>query len=360
MSERATRILFAPASGPGGSGEYYRALALARALLKRRPGCRIDFVVQRDAGVERDERFAYHDLDATPARAGATMMRSIDSIRPDLAVFDCTGRVAQFRRLRALGSKIAWFSDRPRQRRKGFRLRRMARVNLHVVVDADGGALELAPRERALLRLFPNHEVELVRGIVPEPDAGALAACGVSLPPADVPYAVFVAGGGGYEHDGRPVPEILVEAAEALHRRCRIACVVVMGPQYRGGLTRHDSVHIVEALPQAALGALLAGAGLAVTGAGSMLSAQVLASRVPAVMLAAGGNDQPERIRRLDEAGLARAATLRPEAIAALAAGLLADADQASGMVERQRRLGLDRAIDQVAGRLLSLADAAS
>jgi UDP:flavonoid glycosyltransferase YjiC (YdhE family) len=353
VSGRPPCLAFAPASGPGGSGEAYRCLALARAVADRRPDAEIHVLLHREASVERDERFAYHALSDTPARAGDEVLDTLGPIRPDLVYFDCTGRVAQFRALKRAGARVAWGSDRPNKRLKGFRPRQMRCTDLHLVVDVSGGAPALKWYERGLMRLAPGCSVELVRGIVAEPDADALPD---GLPPA-TPYAVFVAGGGGYEVDGRPVPEILVDAAESLKARTGLEAVVVMGPQYRGGLREHDQVTIVDALPTRTLGALLANAAVTITGAGSMLSAQVLAAERPAVMFPAGGNDQAQRIQDLSAAGLVERADADAGSLTEAAAGLVESKEKQRAMAAAQSRLAVGEATGQVAERLLALAE---
>lgn len=358
MKQPALRVLFAPASGPGGSGEYYRCLTLARAVAARSPSTRIDFLLSVQAGVERDERFTYHEIADTPARAGDDVLRLIESLRPDLAVFDCTGRVRQFRALQHTGARVVWISDRPHKRLKGFRPRQLRRVDLHLVVDVSGRPPKLKAYEKALLAAFGRGRAEVVPGIVAEPDHEALAPWRERLPPADRPCVVFVAGGGGYVEDGRPVPEILVDAAERLVATAGIEAVVVLGPQYRGALREHSRVCLIDSLPTAALGALLADARLAVTGAGSMLSAQVLAAGVPAVMFPAGGNDQARRIRDLEAAGLVVGAALQARTLAERARALLEAPERAAELVARQRALGVAGVTARAAERLLALARA--
>jgi len=351
------RVLFAPASGPGGSGEYYRCLALARAIAARSTSAHIAFVLHREAGVERDERFYYHPIAATPAHAGEEFIDLLERLRPDLAVFDCTGRVAQFRALGRIGTRVVWTSDRPNKRLKGFRPRQLRCTDLHLVVDVSGKPPYLKWYERLLLAAVGRCRAEIVRGIVAEPDPAALHPWREQLPEPGRPYAVLVAGGGGYSEHGRPVPEILVDAAERLGRAGGLETVVILGPQYRGTLRQHPAVRLIDSLPTAALGALLADARVAVTGAGSMLSAQVLAAAVPCVMVAAGGHDQTRRIRDLASAGLIEGARLDPEEVAARAAELIRSPERADRLVARQRALGMEGATGRMAERLLVLAD---
>jgi len=356
MSVEKPRLVFAPASGPGGSGEYYRCLALARAAADRCPDADIHFLLHRDAAVERDERFTYHALSATPARAGDEARKTLQAIGPDLVLFDNTGRVAQFRALRQAGAKVVYASNRPHRRLRGFRPRQMRQVDCHLIAEVGARPPRLKWYERGLMKLFPGCDVELVRGIVAEPDREALDRLADRLPPAGRPVAVFVAGGGGYVIDGRPVPDILVDAARRLSAARDIDCVVIMGPQYRGQLRDHPEIHLLESVPTRALGALLADARVTITGAGGMLSAQVLAAGRPAVMFPAGGRDQAERIRDLEAHGLILGGRADAQALADRAIRLLDSADDSESMARAQRALGIGEATPRVAERLLAMA----
>ena len=348
-------VLFVPASGPTGSGEYYRCLALARALKRRSPDLEIAFVLNRSARVERDPAFACYDIGATPARAGSEVAALLEQIRPALAVFDCTGRVAHFRQVRRQGGQVVWVSNRPNKRRRGFSLRVLRWIGLHLMADQPPGAPRLSRRERLALRLAGSARVVSVGVIAPETEAPAGPAQDQGQ--GQGAYAVFVAGGGGYRHAGRPVPEIFLDAALAFRRRTGLAAKVVLGPQYTGSVTGHDEVEVIGSLPTLELSRLLAGAELAVVGAGYMLSSQALSVPTPAVVVAVGGSDQPERVKRLDRAGLAEAARLDSEDMAARAARLVEE----DGRGHRQRlareSAGVSNAVGPAAEALLELID---
>jgi UDP:flavonoid glycosyltransferase YjiC (YdhE family) len=228
-------------------------------------------------------------------------------------------------------------------------------TDLHVIVDSLSPRPRLRWYERGLLRLFPSVEVELVEAVVARPDEAALAPWRAELP-AEGSFALFVAGGGGYGHAGRPVPEIFLDAARRFRRESGRPAVVVLGPQYRGEAAGDEDVTVIRELPSAALGALLSRARVAVIGAGNMLSSQALAAGVPLVITAVGGRDQPRRVRRLAAAGRARAAGLDPDTLAHAAlerleeAGALSSlgrADDAAGGTQRVAR----RLLDLAAGR---------
>lgn len=337
MTSPSSAILFVPASGPSGSGEYYRCLTLARMLRRKRPQAEIGFLLHRDAGVELDDRFDYHAVPDTPARAVGEVSALLEKLRPGLVVFDSSGRARHMCQARKQGAAVTWISDRPGKRFKAFRPHHMRQLDLHLIVDTSVNR-RLRLHEKLLSLFSPHTHIQLIGGIVDLPARKLLSEKLELAAGSDRPYAVFVAGGGGYMCQGRPVPDILVDAAAQLARHSPVESIVVTGPQYRGSITSHPEVRIIDSLPTAALGALLGNAQIAVTGAGTMLAAQVLSASVPAVMVPAGGHDQPRRIRCFMRSGLVHSAPLRPDIIFERAKNLLESHETRQEMVRRQRR----------------------
>lgn len=349
--------LFVPVSGPGGSGEYYRCLALARALADRRPDITIHFLVRAGVALEGDERFHYHELEASPTRDTAGVVAVLDAVRPGLVLFDSAGRVAQFRRARRLGARVVWLSDRPNKRRKGFRWRMLGHLDLHLMGAPGRLDPALSRLERFKLRFFPRLATRFFSGIAPPPDGGRQRILHRALGLEDKGYVIFAPGGGGYFQRGRPVPEILLEAAARVRTATGLECVMVMGPQYRGGVREHESVRVVSDLPTVDLTQLLHGARLAVIGAGSMMTAQTLSIGTPAVMVPAGGDDQPSRIADFSRRGLVTASPLTADDITHAAAGLANDPERRQKQVEAVRRAGIRNDVGEVAEVLYELLD---
>lgn len=349
--------LFVPVSGPGGTGEYYRCLALARALVDHRPDIAVHFLVHAGVALERDERFHYHELDASPTRDTAGVVAVLDAVRPGLVLFDSAGRMAQFRRARRLGARVVWLSDRPNKRRKGFRWHMLGQLDLHLMAAPGRTDPSLSSLERFKLRFFPRLTMRFFSGIAPSPDSERQHALRRELNLEDRDYLVFAPGGGGYFERGRPVPEILLEAAGRVRTATGLECVMVMGPQYRGEVRNHEFVRVVADLPTVDLTQLLHGARLAVIGAGSMMTTQTLSIGTPAVMVPAGGGDQPPRIADFSRRGLVTASPLTADDIAHAATGLVNDPDRRQKQVEAVRRAGIRNDVGVVAEELCGLLD---
>lgn len=348
-------VLFVPVSGPGGSGEYYRCLAIARALSNQCPDLAIHFLINRHAPLERDARFAYHELADSPTRDREAALAVIESLRPAMVLFDSAGRMTHFRAARRLGARVVWLSDRPNKRRKAFRWRMLPLLDLHLMAAPGLAEARLGRFHRFKLRCFPRLKTAFFSGIAPPVDQHRqrLLCERLELPPTD--YLVFAPGGGGYQKDGRPVPEIMLEAAGQVVTATGLAGVMLMGPQYQGIVRAYPTVTVVDSLPTEDLSQLLHGARLAVIGAGSMMTAQTLSIGVPAVMVPAGGDDQPPRIAAFARRGLATAAGMNEDSIADAAISLAADTERRRHQVEAVREAGIRNDVGMVAGVLRDL-----
>ncbi len=364
----STRVVFVPASGPSGSGEAFRCLNLARALHARRTDLDLHVLLDPRAGLAPDPCWTVHALEATPARAGAAVAAHLDALAPALAVFDGSGRTAHLRRVRRGGGRVVWVSNRKSRRRRGFSPRRMRWIDLHVLVGPGRGAAPPGVVERWMLRVAGGPAILTTSAIAPvaapDPARDDPAAWAHAHDERPRP-AVFVSGGGGQRVDGRPVPELFLEAALRFHRTTGAPAVVVLGPQYAGDALdgKPDrgaigGVRVIRSVPTETLGTLLAGAHLVVAGAGNMLSNQVLLAARPCVMTATGGHDQPARLARLAASGAVRPAPLESAALADAAIALDRDVEAQAELVEGIRRLGVVNDTERVAARLLALLDA--
>lgn len=343
------RLLFVPASGPRGSGEYYRCLNLARAAVveagRRELALECHVLLHSEASVETDSALTPHTISQTPSRASVEVSEWLTRLEPDLVAFDCSGRVRHFRQVRRQGGRVVWISNRPGKHRRGFSPRVLPWLDGHLLADCDPGHFRrplLARFGPAWLGRCEYLPVRLIAPTARDP--------GLVLPPR---FAAFVAGGGGYRHDGRPLPDILRDAAEQFSLTTGLPSVLVTGPQYAEPMAGSERVTVLSDLPTRGLQWLLGRSMLAVTGAGYMLSSQVLTEALPAVMTPAGGRDQPGRIQRLCAESLVMTANPDPRALAEAAIGLYRDEGLRQRLSASIKAAGLRNAADQAAGWLL-------
>jgi hypothetical protein len=198
------KFLFIPVSGPGGAGEYFRSLAVARSLERRWPGCAIQFVVSRDAPYSRGAPYPVLLVERSPTYETAEVKAILQRERPDVVVFDSSGRVAQYRAARELGARVVFVSSRATTRRKGFRLRRMRWIDQHWIAQPRFLGGELGAAERTRLRLMPGCAIEFLEVLHEPVDEAATRDLQRRLGIEPGRYVLACPGGGGQHRWHQP------------------------------------------------------------------------------------------------------------------------------------------------------------
>lgn len=334
------RFLFVPVSGPGGSGEYYRSLAIARGVHARWPGSDIRFVVHRGAPYAAQCPYPAVLLEDSPTRAVAPVVGLIEAFRPHVVLFDSAGRVAQLRAAGRVGAVRIYLSSRPKTRWKGFRPSRLRRLEEHWIASPPFLGLALTPLERLSLWLAPNATVRFLPTFyeAPGPAQAAAALARLDLVPGG--YVLCCPGGGGTFEGIASPSAVFAEAAARLARATPLP--VVLAGAAEG--TRADGVRLAGVLPNADLMALAGAARLCVINGGSLL-VQCLAQGAACVAAPIAG-DQARRIEACVRAGLARASGYAAPALAASAAAALADPGGLDALRAAARALGLRNGVD--------------
>jgi hypothetical protein len=344
------RILFIPASGPRGAGEYFRSLTIAEGVRRRWPAADIRFVLSREAGYAQEAPFPVILVDRSPTYETGPVIRAIEELRPEIVIFDSAGRVAQFRGARRSGARVVYVSSRPKTRWKGFRLRRMLQLDQHWLAwprFLDG---DLSSWERLKLRLAPHVEIVFLDSLFPPPDPARAAAYRSQLGLDGDPYVLFCAGGGGYRSNGLSAPEIFGQAAIDAARGGGPRAVWVRGPNYAGKLAPPPELLSLGALGGQQMMDLLSGARLATINGGSLLL-QALALKVPCVAAPVAG-DQDARIRACAARGLLVASELDSAALAKAARALFDDAQRLQAIRTRLAELDLSNGVDKAVAAL--------
>lgn len=350
---KTPRLLFVPASGAEGAGEYFRCLTIAHAVRERWPDAVIRFIVNREAGYARDAPFATVTVDGSPTFNTAVVNRTIDEYRPDVLVCDSAGRVAQLSHAQQAGAATVYVSSRYKTRWKGFRLRRMRWLDQHWLASPQflGDALTLW--ERSKLALLRRPEVVFLDPVRPRSDPQRAAALLLSFGIERGSYVLFTAGGGGYRRAGTPASEVFGRAAMEVHRRSGRRVVWVRGPNYKGAGLDGEGVLELGGLRPDEMQHLVAEAEVAVINGGSLLL-QAVGSGTVAIAAPVAG-DQPRRIDACVRHGLAVAAALESEALAQAALMLLGNPARLDRIRRRLRRLALRNGAEQAVDALARL-----
>jgi spore coat polysaccharide biosynthesis predicted glycosyltransferase SpsG len=304
MTTAAPRILFIPVSSPKGIGEYMRTLIIAEALAELDPALDIQFVLNRHAPAAANCPFPSHLLNQSATKEKAAVNQLLQELKPDLVIFDCSGRASQARAAKKNGAKVVFVSQHKKKRAKGFALRRLSALDAHWITQFKFVDGDLTPLERFKLRLLNKNEPIFTGPVFSAPDNEL---------PAELShlqgqsYSVWAAGGGGHQVQGRSATEEFYQAALAVATLTQPA-ILVTGGNFQGMLRSTESVSVIKSLPNQQLMTLLNQASLVVSGGGDMMGqAIVLGKNIVAVPVA---SDQPDRVLACAAEGLIYPSTL--------------------------------------------------
>jgi spore coat polysaccharide biosynthesis predicted glycosyltransferase SpsG len=308
MPKPNAKILMIPVSSPQGIGEYMRSLIIAQALQARWPSLDIQFVLNKHAPSAASCPFPTHLLNNSATKEKAAVNQLLQHLKPDLVIFDCSGRASQARQAKKLGAKVVFISQHQKKRAKGFALGRLPALDAHWITQFKFVDGDLSPLERFKLRLFKK-DPPIFTGPV------------FSTPESDLPaefaafrgknYSVWAAGGGGHQVQGKSATEEFYLAALQVATTEQPA-LFVAGTNFSANpgqeLPSTDAVTVIKSLPNVQLMTLLNQAALVVSGGGDMMGqAIVLGKNVVAVPVA---KDQPDRVLACAAQGLIYPATL--------------------------------------------------
>lgn len=343
MSPRA--VLFVPQHQGGGTGEFYRLLALAEALHARDATVEIRFLMPQACPLRARLPFAYTESDLPDGERARFHAREIAALRPPIVVFDKTCRGSLLRHCRRHGAHAICISDEPGTLAKALRIDWLWQLpeHWHQRYLLDRPALSRGQRLKAAIGRTRHLLFDVCHADAAAEDHEASTS---------TPYVLFVPGGGGYAIAGRPVPEVFAAAADTVARESG-ARVLIIG----GGRAVADSpLEVLAPQPQAALMRLVQHATLVITGGGHLLH-QAMSFGVPTVTLPLGGSDQGERIGRYAASGWTHEVAPEPAAIAPSTLALLGDEGRRRQMRERLAVLGLRNGLPLMVEALLARLD---
>lgn len=349
----ASRVLFAPVTGPGGAGELMRCLIIARELARAEPAADIRFLVARDGVFREAVEFPIIDLDDSPTRSTPQVIAAIGAFRPDVMVFDNSGRTEQLRAAVEAGARVVFSSRAPRLRWKAFRPKWMRLLDEHWMVFptfVTGGITRL---ERLKLRFFPDYRVRQFDTLFTPSDGESrrawLDARGL-LPGG---YVVFVPGGRGEASRVAEPAELFIAAAREFVAATGQRAVVLTGRRSvpGGGDPR------LTLLPRIEPGEVqhLLAESLFVVSNGGTTMIHTLAHHRPLVAIPLA-SDQDRRIRRAVRLQIAVTAPRTATAIAGAAAQLLHEPGQRAALTQRIAELGITNGVGEAVAALRSLA----
>jgi len=347
------RILFSPVSGPGGAGELMRCLIIARELAKAEPTADIRFLVNRNAVFRESVNFPIIDCDASPTNSTAQVLATIDSFRPDVMVFDNSGRTSQLRAAKRAGARLVFSSRAPKLRWKAFRPKWLRLLDEHWIVFPTFVTGGLKRIERFKMKFFPHYGVRQFDTLF-TPSASAARSAWLQCPGLEPgSFVVFVPGGRGAATRVAEPAELFIAAAREFAATTGQRTVVLTGRKSVERATDPNLLLLPRVEPDH-VQYLLAEALFVVSNGGSTMI-HVLAHGRPIVSIPLAG-DQDRRIRRAVRLQIAETAERTPQAIAAVATRLLQEPERGAALRRRTAELGIANGVHEAVAALLALA----
>jgi len=224
-------VLFIPVSSPSGIGEYMRSLIIAKALKMRWPNVNIHFILSEKVSYAKYCPFTVHSCQDSPTKEVKTVNGIIGKLKPDLVIFDASGRAKQFKQAKVVGAQVAFISQHNKKRSRGLKLNRVSNTDVHWVAQPDFCMKALSFWQRTKLILFNK---KTPKNVGPVFECSSLDYQEQLLKQYALirgGYFIFN-GSGGHLVTGELAADIYYQAAQSLYQQTKIKCMVIFGSNY--------------------------------------------------------------------------------------------------------------------------------
>lgn len=331
-----------------------RARTIADRLSLGAVNVEIHFILNRHAHYREDVPYHVHLVSDTPTRSTEEVNHILDAVRPDVVIFDCSGRAAQLKKAKQLGAYTIFISQHRRKRSKGLTLRRLRYTDEHWVVQPDVIMDEPCWLDRMKLKMLHKQPPVNIGAVF---DDSAISGDTGAEWPVNLAgieeYILFSAGGGGYTVGRQPATDVFYEVARQIHARTGKHTVVILGGNYNGELAVCEGVSCVRGLKNNLFIRLLHGAKLAVLAGGDVLT-QAITLQVPTVACALVA-DQRTRVRKLSKAGLVLESEPASEQLQNAVQQVLEDDARLAAVSGKLRQLRLQSGLHYAVGRIADI-----
>ena len=327
-------------------GEYARCAAIALAVSRRWSGAAIHFILSRQAPYAAAAPFPCTLLESSPTFHSSAVIEVLESLRPDVVIFDNAGRSAQLRAAQRLGARIVYISSRRRQRGKAFRLSWMRMLDEHWIAYPEFIAGQLRWYEKLKLLCLRRPTLRYLDVILPQATPEECDAILARFGYVAGSYVLVVPGGGtGHPRAADAVAHFFIAASDLAASGVPTVFVGPPGAEQAGGETLKDScLHRPGPLPQRELAALMRSARLILANGGSTLMQGIACGNACVAVPIA--RDQVERIRHCVRHGVAVAARLDSADMVRTVNALLHDDAARAALARRAADLNLSDGID--------------
>ena len=308
-------ILFIPVSSPSGIGEYARSLIIADKIKQTYSNADIHFILNKFVSYFSDCPYPAHPCSGSATKDVKSVNTAISQLKPDLVIFDASGRAKQIKHAKSTGAKVAFISQHKKKRNRGLKLNRLFNIDIHWVAQPSFCIPPLSFWQRSKLALFnkkaPQPIGPVYADILEEEVTKELEKQGLN----NEEYFIFNAGSGGHKCGEIYSIDILYEAACLFAEKTGTKCVVVFGANYPKALFKQkfnqDIDDLVVCLPSLShrsfLCLLMAAKGRVISAGDTLL--QCIDMEKPCIAVAVS-KDQPNRLAQCQQLNLVLAADL--------------------------------------------------
>ena len=280
-----------------------RSLIIAEHLSRLQPPWDIQFILNKHTSYSSTCPFTTHLLDDSPTKAGGKVNRIIEQEKPDIVVFDASGRASQLKAAKAVGSTVLFISQHVKKRQRGMRLNRARHTDYHLVVQPDYVIGDISTWQKVKLKLFNCTRPKTIGSIFTPPDPESTDTLLSSLKLTEGQYILINAGSGGHVVDGSLATDIYFSAAQDIAQKSAHKVVFIQGSNYPArDLENNPENHqlmVLKDLPNQDFINLLSKSKLSVLAGGSTLL-QAIELKIPTVTSPIS-KDQPNRIKQCEK-----------------------------------------------------------
>jgi len=295
-------VLFIPVSSPSGIGEYMRSMIIAKALTVRWPNVKIHFILNDQVAYLNECHYTVHTCKGSPTKDVVRVNDIIDSVNPDLVIFDASGRAKQFKQAKAVGAKVAFISQHNKKRSRGLKLNRLLNIDIHWVVQPDYCIKEVSYWQRAKLTFFNKNSP---KNIGPVFDLSHKKDQLMFLEEHHLikdDFFIFNAGSGGHKVENKLAIDIYYQAAQIFQTETKLKCVVIFGSNYPKEIPKNKDIICLKSINNKDFVTLLSNAKGCVISAGDTLLQCIALHK--ASVAASISPDQPLRLMQCQHENL--------------------------------------------------------
>ena len=338
-------ILFIPVSSPSGIGEYMRSLSLAKALQLRWPSINIHFILNDEVAYFNDCPYTVHACKGSATKNIEKVNEIIVQLRPDLVVFDASGRAKQFKQAKAVGAKVAFISQHNKKRSRGLKLNRLFNTDIHWVVQPDYCIKSITFWQRTKLDFFNK---KAPKNVGPVFEISSVDYQNNLLKRFNLireQYFIFNAGSGGHLLSGGLAADMYYQVAQEFYQQKQIKCVVIFGSNYPKELPEDNDIICIKSIENKNFIALLTAAQSCVISAGDTLLQCIALYKT--CVAAPVSPDQPARLKLCQNKQLVLAAAPNSNSLVQQAL-LVLDEEKRKNMITNMKNETTVKALETI------------